>query len=142
MSGIKELAAKLARQEKTEGSSGAVPNTPKAQLFNASDVKKAKPDMHLRWVNLKNPDKVASRVAEGYRRVDGDDGRHLGSDYALYEMPEERYREREAMKAKRDRERLEAHKTEFEQVVESVARELRERHGISIKPEKLMDVRD
>jgi len=139
----KELAAELQRREKKEGSTGAVPNSPKGQLFDASDVKAKKTDKHLRWVNLKNPDKVTTRIAEGYRRVaDSEDGRHLGTDYALFEMSKEQYETRLAAKEERDRQRQNAYKSEFEAVVEAVAKDLRDNHGISITSKQLMDVRE
>lgn len=140
---IKDLKAEMDRRERKEGGSGAVSNTPKQELFNARDVEAKKSDKHLRWVNLRNPDKVTTRIAEGYRRVpEGEDGRHLGAEYALFEMSQEQYQARLAAKKERDRERQNAYKSDFERVVEGVARELRDKHGIDISTEKLMDVRD
>ena len=139
----KELKAELDRRERKEGSSGAVSNTPKGQLFDANDVVAKKPNKHLRWVNLKNPDKVPVRVAEGYRRIpEGDDGRRIGDEYALFETTKEQYHVRLEAKEEKDRQRLNAYKNEFEAVVEAVARELRDKHGIQISSKQLMDVRE
>lgn len=136
---LKAAQAAAAQQERTTGDSGVVPNTPKQTLFDARDVEAKHPDKRLRWVNLRNPDKVAARIAEGYVRLaEADGGRHLGGDYALFAMPRDAYNRKMRAIAQVDEMRLHMHKTEFERVVENVARELRDKHGVNITAEELM----
>lgn len=110
---------------------GAPILTPKAQLLDARDVEAAHPEFRFRWVNTRYPDRVATRKSEGYEIVpDGEGGRRLGDEMALARIPREKYDARVARITRINEERLEAHKAEFKQVVESVAREMRDRYGL------------
>jgi len=139
MTELREAKAQADRIERTTGSSGAVVNTPKGVLLDARDVEAKHPDRRLRWVNLRNLDKVAARVAEGYVRLpDSEDGRHIGDDYALFSLPRGEYEKKIEAGRQLRALRLRMHKTEFERVVEGVAREMRDKHGINVSAEDLM----
>lgn len=136
---LKELKAKADQIERTTGMSGAIPNMPKQRLMDARDLQAQHPDKRIRWLNLRNPDKVAGRIAEGYVRISGDDGgRHLGDDYATFAIPVAEYNRRIAENERLGKERLKAYKTEFERTAESVARVLRDKHGIDVSAEDLL----
>jgi hypothetical protein len=129
---LKELQSALSRQERTEGNSGAVPNTPKATLLDASDVQASHNEKRVRWVNINNPAKVQDRLQQGYTRIPlAEGGREVG-DLALFEIPREGYDARVADLARQNRQRLEAHKMDMERAAEGIARELRDKHGLKV----------
>lgn len=133
-----EILANLKRQEATSGRSGAIPRMPKQHMLDASEVQAKKPEKHLRWVSLKDSNKVPTRKHEGYVVVpEKDGGRTLGDEYVLMEIPKERYEQRLAQQREENDRRLNQHDKEWQQQAEAVARELRDKHGIRIKPEHL-----
>ena len=139
----KEIQAKLARVEATTGRSGAVPFQPKQQLLDASAVQEKKKDKRIRWVNLRNPDKVMSRIAEGYRRIpESEGGKSLGEEMALFELPREEYERRVTAIRERNEQLHSSHKREFERVVDGIARELRDKHGISIDTKRILETKE
>lgn len=136
---LEEIKAKLNRLEATTGSSGAIPRAPKQMLLDASDVAAKKPDKRLRWLNLRSPEKMAGRLADGYRVIPNDEGgRRLGDEMVLAEMPREIHEERVAALDKRNRDLVDAPRREFENAVEGVARSMRDNHGIKVTAEQLM----
>lgn len=137
---IKEIKDKLAREEATSGRSGAVPNAPKASLFDASDLQAKKPDYRLRWLNLRNPEKVAGRIQEGYAFLEGSESRRLGDEYVLAQIPAEKQLERVERQKARLSALTDASRAQFEREVEQVAKVLRDKHGINVTPEHLMRV--
>lgn len=128
-----EVKKTLDSIERKEGRSGAVPNTPKAMLLDASSVQVKQANYRLRWVSVADAAKVSGRVAEGYERVpDSDGGRQMGN-LALFRIPREQYeRKVQAIKEMNER-RLDAHRAEVSQVAENVERVLRDKHGIRAK---------
>ena len=118
---------------------GAASLTPKQQLLDASDVQDMHPDKRLRWVNVGSQDKAQSRIAEGYRLLDKDQGgRSLGDKLALMHIPRKVYEEKVARIAHETERRREAHKGEVQRAVEGVARELRDRHNINLDVDRLL----
>ena len=139
----KEIQSKLARQEATTGSSGAIPLMRKQMLLDASAVEKKRPDNRIRWVNLRNPDKVMSRISEGYSRIsDADGGKKLGEEMALFELPREVFDQRIAAMTKRNAALHSSHRQEFERVVDGIARELRNKHGINIDTQRILETKE
>lgn len=134
-----DLLKKLERQEATTGRSGAIPRMPKQMMLDASDVAAKRPDKHLRWVSLKDENKVPMRKLEGYSVVpEKDGGRAIGSEYVLMEVPREVVEERVARQKAEHERRLNQHNAEWQQQAEAVARELRDKHGIRVSPEQLI----
>lgn len=127
---LKSQKEALDRQERTTGSSGAISLEPKQSLFRADDLVKDNPDKKFRWVNVGVPEKVQGRQAQGYSRVPVAEGGRQVGNLALFETSRQAYEERVAQHAKLNQDRLSAHKTEVEKAAESIARELRDRHGI------------
>lgn len=132
------LKARLDRLEKTTGNSGAVPLTPKAMML-ASDLPEKHPDKHYRWVNVKDGQKAASRIMEGYERVaEGDGGRSLGGSLALFAIPREQYEARLERQQKLTIKQMDAHKSQMYRLAEGISRTLRDRHGLNVPVERLL----
>lgn len=128
-----ETMKKLDQTERTTGQSGAVPNTPKAMLLDATTAQGKSPNHRLRWVSIADASKVSGRIAEGYERVPDDEGGRSLGNLALFRIPKEQYdRKVQAIKDLNER-RLHAHKAEVAQVAESIERTLRDKHGIRAK---------
>lgn len=135
---VKEMQEQLDKIERTTGPSGAIPMMPKQMLLDASEVQEKKEDRRLRWVNVGNAEKAQARQAQGYVRVPVAEGGRQVGNLALFELPREEYERRVAAQRKLNKDRLSAHKAEAEQMAENIARELRDRHGISIDAERIL----
>lgn len=134
----RRLREQLAQLERTTGPSGAIPLTPKQQMLDASEVQAKMPGRRIRWCNVNNPDKMAARKAQGYERIpDVEGGRQVGN-LALFALPRPIYEERVAANAAENKRRLSAHKTDMERIADGLARELHDRHGIDVSPERLL----
>lgn len=135
---VAELAKKLGRQEQVSVP-GADMLTPKQSLLDAREVQKKNPDLRVRWVSLRNPEKLQARQAEGYQALTPEQGgRRLGDNLVLMGIPRERHEARVARQERANQERLKQHNRDMEAIVEAVARELRDKHGISVKPERIL----
>lgn len=135
---LKELQESLDRQERKTGPSGAVPLTPKQALLDASDLADAHPDRHYRWLNTGNAEVIRLRRQEGYERVpESEGGRQVGG-LGLFVQSAERHRERTEAEARLHKERLSQHNREVESAAETVARHLRDKHGLNIKAEDIL----
>lgn len=128
----------LDQLERTTGPSGAVPNTPKASLLSIGDLAERNPDKHFRWVNVGNKEKAELRRHGGYDRVPTAEGGKQVGNLALFAMDRREYERRVAHLRKTNQQRLNAHKAEVEQLAENIARELRDRHGISVDAERIL----
>lgn len=138
---LDQMISKADRLERTTGRSGAIPMTPKADLLNTDELQEEQPDKHFRFVNVSDDQKVQTREAQGYNRVpSAEGGKMLGKNLALFSQDKVVHEERVEAVKQLNKERLESHRSEVEQAAESVARELRDRHGIQIDAERLMDV--
>jgi hypothetical protein len=134
---IAEMQKELEAIERKEGRSGAVPLGPKGKLLEANEVEDALPHKRLRWVNI-NSDKAQIRQNTGYERVAiGDGGRQVGN-LALFAIDRQEYERRVELQAEVNRKRLEAHKAEVSEMAESVAKLLRDRHGVNVNPRDFM----
>lgn len=128
-----EVKKTLDRVEATTGGTGAIPNTPKATLLDATSVQAKMPDKRIRWVNIADASKVTGRVTEGYERVpESEGGRQIGN-LALFRVPAEVHARKVRAIEEQNERRLHAHKAAVEQVAESVERTLRDKHGIRAK---------
>ncbi|CAB4165134.1 hypothetical protein UFOVP1537_3 [uncultured Caudovirales phage] len=134
---IADIQKKVKAQE-MQNIPGAYDNTPKQTMLNAKDVQEANPDKRVRWLNLRNPDKMSSRLAEGYTRMPKEEGgRSLGDEMALFAIPRSAYDRRVAYQNAENDRRTTAHNKEWERIADGVAKELRDKHGISVDPERL-----
>ena len=135
----KAILDKLARVEATTGDSGAIPNTPKSMLLDASTLEKQNPNYKYRFVNIKDPNKAQRRLFEGYERVpEAEGGRSLGSEYALFRIPRTSFEARVARELARNKALLTAHRDEMEQVAESVAKVLRDQYGLDVSRNRIL----
>lgn len=119
---------------------GAYSRTPKqAMLDRAEAVQEKHPDLRLRWVNVRDPQKAESRREDGYRRLTSEEGgMNIGDELVLMGAPRERVEAREAAQRQLNEERLVAHVGEMERAVEGVAKALRDNHGIKVNPRQLL----
>lgn len=132
-----EVKKKLERIEAKE-IFGAPSRLPKEMMLDASDAQEKHPDLHLRFVNIKDPNKAAGRLAEGYRRLsDEEGGRHLGDELALFGISREVVERKREIQRQRNEMLLTQYKHEMEGAVEAVARELRDRHGVNVDTDRL-----
>lgn len=135
---VKDIAEKLKRQEEITVP-GAFTRTPKAQMLDASSTQEAVgPDKHVRWLNLKDGNKVAVRQMEGYVRVpESEGGKALGDEMATFAIDRKRHDARVSAQQEENTRRLASHKTDMEKVAESTARILRDKYNISVDARRL-----
>lgn len=133
----KDLLAKLKQQEAREVG-GAASRLPKQMMLDASDVAAKHPDKHLRWVSMKDSNKMASRKLEGYVAIPvTEGGRTLGDSLVLMGIPKAAYEQRVARQKQENARRLNQHDADWENLAEGVARELRDKHGIKVDARQL-----
>jgi hypothetical protein len=117
---------------------GAPIRAPRQQLLDASAVQKEHPGEHVRWVNIRDPQKAESRQMEGYKRLTSEEGgRQIGSELALMAAPVEIVQARVDAERQLNREKLEAPKRMMEEAAEGIAKDLRDNHGMNIDPRRL-----
>lgn len=135
--GMADLQA-LRRTEEKEVP-GLQVRTPRARLLDASDVQKKHPDLHLRWVNIKDPEKVEARKEEGYKRLTTEEGgRQIGDALALFGIPKEVAQAKVHNFRRQDRIKLDAHRKAMQEAAEAGVRELRDKGGIQVDTEKVL----
>jgi len=133
-----KILADLKRVEATTGRSGAIPRMPKEMMFDATAVEARHPDKHLRWLNMSDKNKMASRKAEGYTILpESEGGQKIGDEMVLASIPRAQYEQRLARQEEENDRRLNAHTAEWEGQAEAMARTLRDNYGIKVSPEKL-----
>lgn len=135
--GLAELQELRRVEEKTIP--GLVIRTPKQRLLNAHEVQMKHPDKHVRWVNIKDPEKAEARKEEGYQRLTSEEGgKQIGDQGALFAIP--RAVAEEKRKAIRDENsrRLNAHVNDMRAAAEAGARMLRDQAGLSVSAERLL----
>lgn len=124
----------LALREGKEGRAGAVPRDPKQLLLDARDVS-AMPvnkDRRIRWINVGSAERAEVRKHDGYQILAEKEGGRRVGNLALAYLPKKEYERRVAVVKRANKERLDAHKREMEQMAESVAKTLRDQHGLEI----------
>jgi hypothetical protein len=120
---------------------GATVLLPKAELLNPREAKAhaANKGKHLRWINKTLPEKVQTRIMEGYEKVpESEGGRDLGNEYVLMRLPEEKAEAKRKAIQDKGRAWLSAHKREMEQTAEQVARILVQNYGFSPNEAKIL----
>lgn len=135
------LLAEMERLNEIERKSvpGARPRTPRAQMLDASEQEAKDPDHHYRFVNIRDTQKAGSRIEDGYKKVPVEEGgRNLGDEFALMRIPKAKYVERQQEIAAANKVRETAHIREMENAAESVARALRDNHGVTVSPDYIL----
>lgn len=135
---VAELQKRLAAQE-AQTVPGAPVRTPKEMMLDATSTQKAVgPEVHVRWLNLRNPDKVAMRKAEGYVRVpESEGGKQIGDEMATFAISRRAHDARVAAQEAETQRRLKSHKTDMEVLAENTARILKDKHGLDVDPRRL-----
>jgi hypothetical protein len=137
---IKELQSQLQRQANQEYS-GAASNATATMMLDKSEAEKLNPGSRVRWVSLRNEQKAAARQASGYVRLAAEEGGRQVGSLVLMKLPAEEHARRVKQIDQLTQDRLHAHEKEAENMAVSLARELRDNHGIRVDPEKLFGPR-
>lgn len=118
---------------------GAAPLTPRQRMLDFSEVEAKDPDHHYRIINIRDKDKAAMRIQEGFVRVSEDQGgRPLGDELALMKIPMAKYQERVRSQLDLARFRETAHVQEMTAVAESIAKQMRDIYGIKIDASRIL----
>jgi len=134
-----DLLSETLKHIEAQTLSGVAVLTPKDILLDLSDLQKAHPDRHFRWVNIKAPGNADRRRLNGYIRLpEADGGRQLGGEVAVFVTTQRIHQQHEAEIKKANKQRLNAHRAEVENAVEAVARELRDKYGLKIDSERIL----
>jgi hypothetical protein len=135
--GLAELQA-LRRQEEKEVP-GLRIRTPRQRILDASEVQAKHPDKHVRWVNIKDPEKAEARKEDGYKRLTSEEGgRQIGDQAALFAIPKEQAEEMRLAHREENEMRLNAHKAEMRRAAEQGAKQLRDQAGLDVSAERLL----
>lgn len=119
--------------------SGAASLTPKELMLDLSDLKKAHPDKHFRWVNIKAPGVADRRRLDGYIRLpESEGGRVIGDEVAVFVTSQRIHEHRLAELKKANQARLSAHQADVERAVEGIVREARDKYGIKLDPKRIL----
>lgn len=135
--GLDEL--KALREKEEREIPGLQIRTPRQRILDAREVQAKHPDKHVRWVNIKDPEKAETRKEEGYKRLTSEEGgRQIGDQAALFAIPKE-----QADAKKRDiqienQARLDAHKASMRRAAEEGARALRDKAGLNVSADRLL----
>lgn len=87
----------LNQRERTTGRPGLVARTPKQLMLDASDIVKANPSRHFRWVNFASTDKAMNATLNGYSQWKQPDGQPVTrGNLQLWSCPREEFEERRA----------------------------------------------
>jgi len=136
VSQILALREQLKKQNEARFS-GAAPMATATMLLDKSEAERLNPEHRVRWVSLKNAQKAIMRQASGYERISAEEGGRQVGDLALMRLPAEEHARRVERIKMLNRDRLSVHNKEAEQMAEAIAKELRDRHGISVSAEKI-----
>lgn len=120
--------------------SGLKSRLPKNRLLEIPDEAiKENPGYHLRWVSLREDQKVDVRKGDGYEIVPMDKGgKTIGKELVLMRVPisiaKERVKEQHAL----NDEKLKAHRNEMQRAAEEGVRELRDAGGMSVNVSRVL----
>jgi hypothetical protein len=119
---------------------GAPVLAPKTRLLDASFAEQKNPDYHYRWLNITDPSRTSARMAVGYEPVPADEGgMQLGNEMKLFRIQKDYYLGRTKHLKRETEAQFKAPDKQYEQVVEEVVRQLRDKYGISMSDKKLQD---
>ena len=140
---LSQLKTDLERQEATQVL-GAPVRSPKEDILDARALEAKHPNKYHRYLNTANKDRMPGRIhREGFRPVDKKEAEAAGvnasvGNLVLSEQPWEIHDRRIAAQNAENERRLKAHEATMEQVVDSVVRDLRDKHGIKVDPKRLL----
>ncbi len=118
---------------------GLAIRTPRARVLDAREVQKKHPDKHIRWVNIKDPEKAEARKEDGYQRLTSEEGgRQIGDQAALFAIPKAQADAKNAAIKAEGVARLDAHKAAMHRAAEEGAKVLRDKAGLNVSAERLL----
>ena len=134
-----DLLAETLKHIEAQTLSGAAVLTPKEILLDLSDLQAKHPDRAFRWVNIKAPGTADRRRLQGYIRLpESEGGRELGGEIAVFVTTQRIHEHMVEGIKKQNKQRLLAHRAEVENVVEAVARELRDKYGLKVDASRIL----
>jgi len=118
---------------------GLAIRTPRARVLDARSVQEKHPDKHIRWVNIKDPEKAEARKEDGYMRLTSEEGgRQIGDQAALFAIPKAHADQKKADIKAENLARLDAHKAAMQRAAEEGARDLRDKAGLNVSAHRLL----
>lgn len=118
---------------------GLAIRTPRARVLDAREVQAKHPDLHIRWVNIKDAEKAEARREEGYRRLSSEEGgRQTGDQSALFGIPKAKADQKIRDNKAENIARLDAHKGAMMRAAEEGAKMLRDQAGLNVSAERLL----
>lgn len=135
--GIEDL--KALREKENKEVPGLKLRTPRQRILDAREVQAKHPDKHVRWVNIKDPEKAEARKEDGYQRLTSEEGgRQIGDQAALFAIPKEQAESKRDEIRQENLARLDAHKASMMRAAEEGARTLRDKAGLNVSAERLL----
>lgn len=135
--GLEDL--KALREKEAREVPGLKLRTPRQRILDAREVQARHPDKHVRWVNIKDPEKAEARKEDGYQRLTSEEGgRQIGDQAALFAIPKERADAKRAEIKAENTSRLDAHKAAMHRAAEEGAKALRDKTGLNVSAERLL----
>lgn len=129
---------KLEQVERTTVPGLAI-RTPRARVLDAREAQAKNPDLHIRWVNIKDAEKAEARREEGYKRLTSEEGgRQIGDQAALFGIPKAQAEAKKREYAQEGVARLNAHKAAMMRAAEEGAKTLRDTAGLNVSAERLL----
>lgn len=127
-----QLRALERLEGKFEG--GAASLSPKEQLLNSEEAKKQNPDSNVRWLSLRNKEKLDVRMEEGYEKIpESEGGRQLGDSMALFRIPRQLSDARIKRQEAATRARAGSVREVYSELGARMAHKLKKEHGLSDK---------
>lgn len=130
---------KALREKENRTIPGLQIRTPRQRLLDAREVQAKHPDKHIRWVNIKDPEKAEARKESGYTRLTSEEGgKQLGDQMALFSIPKEQADQVRKDIADENQARLDAHKAAMRRAAEEGSRALRDKAGLNVSADRLL----
>lgn len=140
---VKALSQKL-RDTEAKNLSGAAPRSPRSGLLDIRELQAMHPEVHYRYVNMTDPQKVRGRRNRGYVPVTDEEAKEggvdvrIGSELVLMKLPREEYERLVSEQKRINKERLKAHQSEATKAAEAIVRELKDKHGLDVPLERFL----
>lgn len=136
---VLDALSEALRKIEAQTLSGVAVLTPREVLLDLSDLQAKHPDRHFRWVNIQTPGTADRRRLDGYIRLpESEGGKELGREVAVFVTTKRVFEQREARIKKMNKDRLNAHKAEMENIAEGVVRELRDKYGLKLDLNRIL----
>lgn len=129
-----EIGAQIKEVAAQDRAPGLRHRSAKSKMLDTAQFDRAHPQYHHRYINVKNVERLALRIEDGYVEVPrpagkeptaDEYGRRLGDDLVLFRQPRANYEARIKDQEELTRARERAHVAEVEQIAALVTQQLR-----------------